>query len=37
VEFDLEAMFAGEVYADFAVFWLVTAAVWKPGPRKATH
>jgi N-6 DNA Methylase len=23
VEFDLEAMFAGEVYADFAVFWLV--------------
>jgi hypothetical protein len=37
VEFDLEAMFAGEVYPDFAVFWLVTAAVWKPGPRKATH
>lgn len=23
VEFDLEAMFNGEVYADFAVFWLV--------------
>ena len=36
VEFDLEAMFTGEVYADFAVFWLVCHQSRVEGERPET-
>ncbi|MFH1219113.1 MAG: N-6 DNA methylase [Candidatus Eisenbacteria bacterium] len=36
LEFDLEAMFSGEVYSDFVVLWLVAHAT-RFAPREADH